>query len=244
MKQFILFDTETTGTEQEDRIIQIGAIILEPKSKELVYDELCKSEVDIKLEAMEIHNITQELIENKPNFIETDFYKKLLSINNKDNYLIAHNINFDLTMLEKEGFENNLTTIDTLRCAMHLLPDSPYHRLQYLRYSLDLYKKEKQEAEKLNITIKAHDALGDVLIMKLLLTILVNEVRQQFPNTDVMGKLAELTQKPVLMKTFKFGKHKGKNIEEIAQTDISYLKWMRNNLDLDENMTFTLDNYL
>jgi hypothetical protein len=42
----------------------------------------------------------------------------------------------------------------------------------------------------------------------------------------------------------KFGKYKGRNIEEIASEDMGYIKWMRKNLDLDEDMEFTLDSYL
>jgi DNA polymerase III epsilon subunit-like protein len=147
-------------------------------------------------------------------------------------------------MLKKEGFENRYTLIDTVRCARHLFADTPYHRLQYLRYALGLYEEEDEEAKKLGVTIKAHDAIGDVLVMKLLLSRLVREVRKQFPDDDIMKKLAELTQTPVLMKTFKFGKYKGSEIEEIANEDMGYLKWMRKTLDLDEDMTYTLDYYL
>ncbi len=147
-------------------------------------------------------------------------------------------------MLKKEGFENRYTLIDTVRCARHLFADIPYHRLQYLRYALGLYEEEDAEAKKLGITIKAHDAIGDVLIMKLLLSKLVQEARKQFPETDIMQKLAELTETPVLIQTFKFGKYKGREIEEIVNEDAGYLKWMRKNLDLDEDMTYTLDYYL
>jgi len=145
---------------------------------------------------------------------------------------------------EKEGFTNNYTLIDTVRCAKHLLPDSPYHRLQYLRYSLELYKTEQAEAHKLGITIKAHDAIGDVLVMKLLLSKLVQLTQENFPGVNPMQKMAELTQIPVMMKTFKFGKYKGREIEDIAKEDMGYMKWMRKNLELDEDMTFTLDSYL
>jgi len=147
-------------------------------------------------------------------------------------------------MLEKEGFSNNYTLIDTLRCAKHLLPESPYHRLQYLRYSLELYLTEQAEADKMNITIKAHDAIGDVLVMKLLLSKLVKLTQENYADANPMVKLAELTQTPVLMKTFKFGKHKGKEIADVIKEDRSYIKWMRANMDLDEDMVFTLDYYL
>jgi len=59
-----------------------------------------------------------------------------------------------------------------------------------------------------------------------------------------MQTLAKLTQTPVLMKTFKFGKHKGKEVVDVAKEDAGYLKWMQGNMDLDEDMTFTLNYYL
>jgi hypothetical protein len=46
------------------------------------------------------------------------------------------------------------------------------------------------------------------------------------------------------MKTFKFGKYKDREIVEIVNEDRSYINWMRSNLDLDEDMMFTLDYYL
>ena len=246
MASYVLFDTETTGNQEEDRIIQVGAMILQGKSVE-VYDELCSSQVPITVEAMEVHNITPNLLEGKPQFNDTSFSKKVNELNSSNNYLIAHNISFDLSMIEKENFTNEFTIIDTLRCAKHLLPDSPYHRLQYLRYSLELYKDEQIEANKHNITIKAHDAIGDVLVMKLLLSRLTILVKEKFnlSGEAIMQKLAKLSQTPVLIKRFTFGKYKDREIEEIAAADIGYLKWMRNNMeDLSEDMIFTLDQYL
>ncbi len=244
MAVYILFDTETTGNQEKDRIIQIGGMIVRGKEEIEVYDELCSTDVPISIEAMEVHNITPDIIIEKPLFIETDFYKKVNEYNQMENYLIAHNISFDLGMLQKEGFENHYTLIDTVRCARHLFEDMPYHRLQYLRYALGLYEEEDAEAKKLGVTIKAHDAIGDVLVMKLLLSRLVKEVKEQFPGVDIMQKLAELTQTPVLIKLFKFGKYKGDEVEEVANEDMGYLKWMRKTLDLDEDMTYTLDYYL
>ena len=244
MPKYILFDTETTGAGEKDRIIQVGAMIVHGREDIEVLDELCSTEVPIGLEAMEVHNITPDVIENQPPYAELTFSEKILEHNNPENYLIAHNISFDLGMIEKEGFVNNYTLIDTLRCAKHLLEDSPYHRLQYLRYSLALYKTEGAEADKLGITIKAHDAIGDVLVMKLLLSELVKLTQEKFPGMNPMVKLAKLTQTPVLMKTFKFGKYKDRDIEEICKADKGYINWMQKNLDLDEDMMYTLEHYL
>ncbi|GIT97959.1 3'-5' exonuclease [Sulfurovum sp. TSL1] len=244
MAKYVLFDTETTGNQELDRIIQVGAMIVHSKDEIEVFDELCLAPVPITIEAMEVHNITPDRIADKGLYDETDFALKLQQFNQKENYLIAHNIAFDLAMLEKEGFENHYTLIDTLRCAKHLLPESPNHRLQYLRYALELYQIEQAEAQKIGITIKAHDAIGDVLVMKLLLSKLVRLTQEKFAGINPMQKLAELTQTPVMMKTFKFGKYKDREIAEVVHEDRGYITWMRANLDLDEDMTFTLDYYL
>ena len=243
--KYILFDTETTGALEEDRIIQIGGMVVSSKQDIQVYDNMCKAPLPIKLEAMEVHNITPDLLEGKPDCIQTEFYKKIVELNNESNYLIAHNINFDLEMLKKEGFENKYTLIDTLRCAKHLYPELPYHRLQYIRYALELYKTEQEEANKLDIVIKAHDAIGDVLVMKLFLSKLVAKCMEIYPDYNPMEKLADLTRTPVMIKTFKFGKYKGKDITEVAQEDAGYLNWMRQNMtDMDEDMRYTLDKVL
>ena len=244
MTKYVLFDTETTGNQDDDRIIQVGAMVVDAKGEVEVYDELCSSDVPIKVEAMEVHNLTPEIIEGKAPFKSTKFWNDLVSLNSENNYLIAHNIKFDLGMLEKEGFVNQMKLIDTLRCSKHLYPDSNYHRLQYFRYSLELYKEEQAEAQKHNIIIKAHDAIGDVLVMKLLLSKLVAKVKEKYAGINPMAKLEELTRTPVMMKSFKFGKYKGEAIEEIARSDAGYIKWMIKSLDLDEDLKYTLERVL
>ena len=244
MTKYVLFDTETTGNQDDDRIIQVGAMVVGAKGEVEVYDELCSSDVAIKVEAMELHNITPDVIEDKAPFKSTKFWSDMMTLNSENNYLIAHNIKFDLGMLEKEGFVNQMKLIDTLRCSKHLFPDSNYHRLQYFRYSLELYKEEQAEAQKHNIIIKAHDAIGDVLVMKLLLSKLVVRVKEKYAGVNPMVKLEELTRTPVMMKHFKFGKYKGEEIADIARSDAGYIKWMMKSLDLDEDMKYTLERVL
>ena len=244
MAYYVLFDTETTGNQEEDKVIQFGAMIVDKSGKVEAFDELCSSDVAIKLEAMEVHNITPDLLVGKPKAVETNFYKRLEELKNNENYLIAHNISFDIGMIKKEGFINQYQLIDTLRCAKHLFPELPYHRLQYIRYALELYKVEETEAAKHNITIKAHDAIGDVLVMKLFLTKLVGKCREIYPDYNPIEKLVDLTKTPVFIKTFKFGKHKGKDIEAVAREDAGYLNWMRTNMELDEDLRYTLDKVL
>lgn len=241
MTKYILFDTETTGNQEEDRIIQLGAMVVDSKGGVEVYDELCSTVLPIKIEAMAVHGITPEMLENKPLCTQTKFYQTLQSLNTPQNYLIAHNMPFDRGMIEKEGFEAQMKIIDTLRCAKHLFKEQSSHALQHLRYALELYKEEKAQAQKYNITIKPHDAIGDVLVMKLLLSALVARVKTLFPDTNPMVKLAQLTTTPILIEYFKFGKHKGRKIEEVCDEDMGYINWMLDKMDLDEDMKYTID---
>ncbi len=241
MPKYILFDTETTGTQEEDRIIQVGAMIVDTKGEVEVFDELCSTVLPIKIDAMAVHGITPNLIEGKGLFTETNFYKTLQSLNSQENFLIAHNMPFDMGMIEKEGFVSELRIIDTLRVAKHLLSEQKSKALQYLRYALELYKEEQTEADKYKITIKAHDAIGDVLVMKLLLSKLVTLTKEQFPDENPMVKMEELTKTPIFIETFVFGKHKGKKVSDVCDSDIGYINWMQKNMDLDVDMKYTLN---
>ena len=242
MAKYIILDTETTGASEKDRVIQLGYIVLGGAVVE-VYNELCSSEVPIEIGAMEVHNITPEMIEGKPVCSDIPAFKRLQELNTPDNYMIIHNAPFDLGMLEKEGFVSRMQLIDTLRVAKHLLPDSDYHRLQYLRYSLELYKTEKAEADKLGIELKAHDALGDVLFLKMLLSKLRVLTKEKFPGENEVEKMVALTGTPVLItKPMRFGKHKGKTIQELAQSEPGYLDWMLKNMqNLDEDNKYTIN---
>ena len=244
MAKYIILDTETTGAGENDRIIQLGYMVLGGKEME-VYNEFCSSEVPISYGAMEVHNITPDMIEGKLTCKETEAYKRLLELNTPDNYVIIHNAVFDIGMLEKEGFTLKMKLIDTLRCAKHIYADEEAHRLQYFRYKMGLYKEEKAEADKLGIEVKAHDAIGDVLTLKLFLSELRKSVQEKFVGENPVEKMVALTKEPIFIKTFRFGKYKGKELVDIAREDAGYLKWMVNSMDsLDADLRYSIEKVL
>jgi len=65
MAYYILFDTETTGKEEEDRVIQFGSMVVNQKGDIETFSELCSSEIPIKLEAMEINKKQTKSNSNK-----------------------------------------------------------------------------------------------------------------------------------------------------------------------------------
>lgn len=244
--KFVILDTETTGAGEADRIIQLGYLVLEAGKEAKIFNDFCASEVPIAFGAMEVHHITPEMIEGKPSCTETEAYKNLLTLNEPTNYLIIHNVPFDLGMLSKEGFECRMNIIDTLRCARHVFDDEEAHRLQYLRYKMGLYKEEESEAVKLGVEVKAHDAIGDVLTLKLFLSQLKARVQERFPNENPLEKMVALTKEPVFFKgPMRFGKHKGKTLFEIAADDRNYLQWMLDKMEnLDEDLRFSIQRVL
>ena len=250
ISHYLLCDIEATGNRQEDRIIQLGLMLFEnsledPPSE--IYNAYNDTTVEMMPEAMEVHHITPEMLQGKKVLKETDGYKRLCELNHTSSVLIAHDVSSDLGMLHKEGFENCMQVIDTLRCAKHLLGHLDAYRLQFLRYKLGLYREEVDEAKKLQIDLRAHDALGDVLTMKRLLIRLMKETKNQFvlqSDEAAVQKLIELSATPVLLTLFPFGKYKGERIEDTAYSDPGYINWMRETLKLDKDMEFTLDYYL
>lgn len=245
MAKYILLDTETTGAGENDRIIQLGYMVLDGKKVD-VYNDMCSSEVPISYGAMEVHGITPDMIEGKPECRETPAFQALCALNTPENILIIHNAPFDLGMLSKEDFTSQMRLIDTLRCARHLFEDEEAHRLQYFRYALGLYKIEQAEADALGIEVKAHDAIGDVLVLKLFLSELRKRLQERFAGVNPIDKMVELTQTPVFYtRPLKFGKYKGKTLTEIADTDKGYLTWMLGNMDsLDEDMRYSIGRVL
>ncbi|MDO9206938.1 MAG: exonuclease domain-containing protein [Sulfuricurvum sp.] len=241
MAKYILLDTETTGAGENDRVIQLGFMVLDGKNVQ-VHNDLCSSTVPIGYGAMEVHGITPDAIEGKPSCSETSAFKALNELNSADNVMIIHNAPFDLGMLAKENFTSKMRLIDTLRCAKHLFDEEEAHRLQFFRYRLGLYKLEQAEADALGIVVKAHDAIGDVLVLKLFLTELRKKLTERFGAVNPIDKMVELTQTPVFItKPLKFGKHKGKTLSEIVAADKGYLAWMLANMEnLDEDMKYSI----
>ena len=262
VSKLVFFDTETTGSAKDDEIIEIGAIV-EDINGNLVehFDELCSSTKLIHPDAMATHGIRNEEIEDKPNFKKSKFWKQIDSINSKDNYLIAHNMPFDLGKLEFYGFRAKIKLIDTLQCAKHLFElgeklgsyeyELPNYKLQTFRYILFSKADEESEANKFNINIKAHSALSDVVILKMFF----NELLKRVGITDkkeALDELVKLSSKPVLVKQFGFGKYKGKKISDVLDIDRGYLEWLYKDMkkkksageSVDNNMFGTLKHYL
>lgn len=222
----IFLDTECTGLEAEDRLIQLAYKWAPDHWTNVSF----KPPLPIKIEAMATHHVTEEMVAGCSSFVDSYTQKEIARLIDAGGIVVAHNAKFDIGMLLKEGIRVP-NFICTQKVAMHLDPEGkiPSYKLQYLRYLL-----------KLNVEATAHDAMGDVLVLEKLYERLAVKMSVE--------QMIEVSKKPFLFRTFKFGKHIGKKIEDVAKTAPDYLEWLlkekMKDSQPDEDWVFTLNHYL
>lgn len=225
----IFIDLETTGLEQEDKVCSISIIYTENEELKTKY-EVVNEGKKITSKASSINHITNEMLVGKSSLFESEILHFLRDNNTLDTTLVGHNINHDLQKLLGIGFIFKGSIIDTRRISKHLIQECESYSLQFLRYELKLYRKEEAD------TLCAHNALSDAKIVRLLYLYLLEIVS--------IDEMYTLSMKNVLIEKFEFGKYKGRYIEEICEYDRNYIEWMLGNMDLDEDLKFSISSYL
>ena len=223
---FIYLDTETTGSGPGDRLCQIAF-----KTEDgLTVNELFNPGMPIAIDAMTVHHITNEMVQNKPSFRGSDVWNQLQDLmTSESNVMVAHNAVFDAEMLKKEGIEPK-KVVCTFKLARYFDKDGviPRYSLQYLRYYLNL-----------KVDATAHTALGDILVLEAIFHHIHAQAVEEFGD-DAVAKIIEVSNKPVLYRRMPFGKHKSLKMEEVPA---DYLQWLAKT-DLDEDLRYTVEHYL
>ncbi|WP_145579921.1 exodeoxyribonuclease X [Yersinia vastinensis] len=216
---FRVIDTETCGLE--GGIVEIASIDVVDGVLRNPMSDLVSPDRPISIDAMVIHHITEDMVEGKPRIaVAVRKYQD-------SPYYVAHNAPFDRGVLPEMGGQ----WICTLKLARMLYPDIK-HSNQYLRYAL-----------RLNVSVPdnlyPHRALYDCYVTAALLQRIMQD------SSWSAEQMVELTQQPLLLQTFKFGKYRGKSIEQIARQDPDYLRWILASIsDLTPDMRHTLTHYL
>ncbi len=232
MQKIIFFDTETTGNEPKDVLIQIAY-----KNGSDSFTGLYKPSMKIPPEASAVHHITNKMLADKLSFKESGDLEKIKKLfEDKDTVVVAHNATFDLEMVKKEGIVPS-KFICTLRVARHLDKEGKISKfnLQYLRYLLEI-----------EVEATAHDAMGDVMVLEKLFERLKNKMIEEDSITEdeAIEKMVEISSHPSLLRTFNFGKHNGKKIEDVIKVDRGYLEWLLGEKEksdvADEDWIYTL----
>jgi len=132
----IIFDTETTGMNfnsrdksEGHRIIEIGCVeLIDRRPTENYFHQYINPEQSIDPDAVRVHGITNERVAGEPTFAA--ILKDLLAYFDGADELIAHNMPFDQSFLNREfklakaGFklEDRFPLTDTLQLAKNKVP--------------------------------------------------------------------------------------------------------------------------
>jgi len=241
----MIFDTETTGILKDDKnnitsngsMIQLAYRKLEGDKKT---DENLFFMTDTKIEigSMAVHGIYPKLLEEKSGgkYLD-DAGREKLGKEFTDNILVAHNMDFDKDVMEKENIKMWNKLIDTLKVAKTMWAEwvlfnskwvaPEYVNLQYLRYYFELY--EINDSDGVAECTTAHDAFGDVIVLENVFYELFKRIKEvkKVSDTEVLEIMQNITAKEFSMiKTMRIGKYRGKSFEEVYDMDRGYLDWI------------------
>lgn len=225
-----VIDTETTGLQDGASIVEIACVEY-PTSRKSYMTSLVMPTDPISYEAMACHHITSKMVEESPTLAEV--LSSFPGITRTEVF-VAHNAAFDKKALPE--YLRDKPWICTYRVALHLWPDAPSHSNQVLRYYLGLDVSDMPD----ECGSTPHRALYDAWCTAKLLERQFEEIRtgltdvgaETFPaDSEILEELLRLTVAPVLLRTCRFGKHRGERWEDIPK---DYLKWvLRQDMDTD-----------
>jgi len=167
MRQIVL-DTETTGLEPNEghNIIEIGCVeMMNRRLTGRTYHQYVKPDREVEEEAISVHGITNEFLEDKPKFAEVteEFIEFIRGAN-----LVIHNAAFDVGFIDKElernGYPERVadmcTVTDSLLLARKKHPGQK-NNLDALcrRYGIDNSHRELHGA------LLDSEILADVFLM-------------------------------------------------------------------------------
>lgn len=222
-----VIDTETTGLEETDRVVEVAMVVLRrdephaipglPRLADLKFASLVNpGGVAVSVQARAAHHITDEELVGAPILDQIGWLEKIAHAH----ILAGHNVAFDRRILVQSGFPEECLpkrTICTHRCALHIYPDAPAYSNQVLRYYLGLRV----------VVPRPHRALDDAVVTAAILDRMLEE--------KTVDELVDLSTRPVLLKTVRFGKHYGKAWRDLP---VDYLRWIvKQDFDCDELYT-------
>ena len=228
MSTYIL-DTETTGliephmTEAAYSIVDINDgkvnVLQAPRAKR--FNPL----KEISLGSMATSHICEGDIANETPHTE-------FRLPSSVEYLIGHNIDFDMQVLKNAGVTHTPKLICTFAMAAHLLPTLDSHKLVALLYYFhrDIARSQAKDA---------HAAIADIYFTQLVLSSLIDLANSQGHAITDVNSLYEFSQMARIPTHLSFGKHKGEAIADLATNSdgAGYLKWLLKQDSVDPYLT-------
>ncbi len=225
------FDLETTGTNiVSDRIVEIAIVKIYPDQRKESYSKRVNPEMEIPAASSAIHGIYNKDVATAPTFetLAPEIFAFL-----QDCDLGGFNSNrFDVPLLIEEflrfGFDlevENRKLVD-VQAIFHRMEERTLSAAYKFYCEKTLENAHSAEADA-TATFEILEAQLDKYADKVVGTVdFLHEFSKRNSRTlDIAGRFA-LDDKDVPV--FNFGKHKGKPVKEVFQTEPGYYGWMLN----------------
>lgn len=221
LEKFVCVDCETTGLDVEkDRIVELAVCTFTFGKVIEEYESLIDPQCPIPQTSIDIHHITQDMVQGKPSIEEV--LPHVLKMIGR-HIIIGHGVQFDIDVLSAAAKRHNIPctisnnlVIDTLRLA-RLYGDSPSNALERLGVHFNVNSDGH------------HRAMNDVRVN----IEVFKHLSKKFKNTEGMFKALS---KPIQLKTMPLGKHKGRPFRDIP---LQYLHWASTK-DFDQDLLFSI----
>jgi exodeoxyribonuclease X len=216
----VILDTETTGTGEDDKVIEFALTELMPAPRPLIevgeITARCyrySTDRPISLGAMATHHIIDEDLKGFPPFIGWDPAAEGIE------YIVGHNVDFDWRMLGKP----DVRRICTLALARSLWPSVDSHSLGAMVYHVTIDKSRARDMVK-----GAHSAAADI---NMIAQVLLPEIQiKLLPRGASWPELWEISESARVPRVMPFGKHKGVPLGDVPS---DYKRWLLNQPDVD-----------
>lgn len=230
-KPLAVFDLETTGLDiSKDRIVEIAILKVYPDGKEEKYEKRINPEMTISEESTSIHGITNEAIKNCPTFSDlADEIAEFIG----DSDLAGFNSNkFDIPVLAEEFLRVNHSFKTGDRKFVDV--QNIFHKMEQ-RTLVAAYKFYCDK----DLT-NAHSADADVIATYEVLKAQVERYEEVKNDVDFLAEFSTQNKNKLLdfagriaenekgEAIYNFGKHNGKTVAEIADSEPGYYGWMLN----------------
>ncbi len=218
---FVCLACETTGRDPtSDDIIEVALQVFTFDDVLTSFETLIDPERPINPSSIEIHHITDVMVQGKPKIPE--ILPKVFEMIGK-HILVGHGITNDIAFLNHAAKRHQIASplhthryIDTLRLA-RLYGESPTNSLETLRRHFNISEEG------------AHRAMSDVIVN----IEVFKYLSKRFKKTE---EILERLKHPILLKAMPLGKHKGRAFAEIPH---QYLLWAVHQ-EFDQDLIFSL----
>ncbi|WP_418509653.1 exonuclease domain-containing protein [Corallibacter sp.] len=228
-KPICFFDLETTGINiSNDRIVEISILKVHPNGKEETYTQRVNPEMPIPPEVTKVHGISDADVADKPTFKEL---AKEIHNMIKDSDLGGFNSNrFDIPLLAEEMLRADVDFDMKNRLAVDV--QTIFHKMEQrtLSAAYKFYCNKNLD--------DAHSAEADTLATYEVLKAQVDKYEELENNTAFLAEFSSrkkfadfagfITYNKKGEECFSFGKHKGKLVTEVLETEPGYFGWLLN----------------